>query len=326
MKRLLYLLLMVPDTLFSLATAAQAPCDSLIIHSVGYDAFHSDELLEVVVQNPSTAFFPYPAFALLDANGDSLASEDVNFFGIGDYYQGHTLELHEPLSDHQLNGAQLVLTGMNEQVYCIWEEDYDLCPDDACRDLRIVMQGANFPSEAHTYTYDILDSTGTILAHDTMHIDSAEYTARDTVCLFPGNYSIVWERVSSASIEALHFRVDMFYTYTGPLDNSSAETVTIPFEVMAACLEADTSDSTIGIGDPVVAQSFSFGCNDQCILLQNNGSNRILGVQVYDLHGRMVHRSTSSGNFQKIPVPHNGIYVVHVHTEQGIEAHKVLKY
>lgn len=314
----------VLSTLVYLSAMTQLPCDSVIIHSLSYDAFYSDQYVEVVVKNESNELFSYPAFTLLDANGDTVASEDVNFFGLGNYYQGHTLTLHNAPADHTLNGGQLVLTG-NNQVACQWENNYLLCPE-TCTDLRIVMQGANFPSASHAYTFEVVDSNANAVYQGTMHIDSASYTAYDTVCLPAGDYSIVWERQSSAISEQLHFRVDQLFTYTGPVTHDSNQTVTVPFEVMRACMEPDTAGTLGTLATGRVTEPLQFGCNDQCILLQNHGANRILGVRTYDLQGRMIHESTSSDNFQQIPVRGNGIYIVRVHTEQGVESRKVIKY
>lgn len=323
--RMKHLISLVLGTLLHFGIIAQSACDSVLIHSLNYDLFHSDSLIEVVVKNESSVFFNYPALVLLDANGDTVASEDVNFFGLGNYYQGHTLTLHEPLNDHIVLGGQLVLTGMNESVYCTWEDDYDLCGD-SCSKVRIVMQGSNFPSDSHTYVYDVVDSNANVVAHDTMHLDSAHYTAWDTACLVPGNYSIVWERLNSETIEPLHFRVDALYTYTGPLTNNSAQTASIQFDMMRACIDSDTTDSTLSVPINAGLDHVSFGCNDQCILIQNSGSNRMLGVRVFDLHGRLIHQSTSTENFQQIPIRQEGIYLVQVQTEGGSEVCKVLKY
>jgi hypothetical protein len=74
--------------------AAQNPCDLIGITDVRYDAF-SDTAILVQVVNNSPEIFSYPGFILFDTEGDTLAREQVNFFGIGFCYDPVFFPLRE---------------------------------------------------------------------------------------------------------------------------------------------------------------------------------------------------------------------------------------
>jgi hypothetical protein len=67
---------------FTVTGSAATACDSLILASVQGSPF-SDSLLTVHVFNSTSTLFDYPGFILLDGDGDTLAQEVVNYFGIG---------------------------------------------------------------------------------------------------------------------------------------------------------------------------------------------------------------------------------------------------
>ncbi|RPG60392.1 MAG: hypothetical protein CBD51_001160 [Flavobacteriales bacterium TMED191] len=88
-------------------------CDALEISSIVYNS----NQITVTIQNSSFAGFPYPGFILFNSLGDTMAIEDVNFFGIGDE-SVHILGLTEQTITSAVS-LQL-FTGFFETMVCEW--------------------------------------------------------------------------------------------------------------------------------------------------------------------------------------------------------------
>ncbi|MEI2825911.1 MAG: hypothetical protein V9F04_05505 [Dermatophilaceae bacterium] len=65
-------------------------CDSLLINSISWDPF-GDTAIVLSASNNSATLFDYPGFILFDDQGDTLAKETVNYFGISQGPQTHYL-------------------------------------------------------------------------------------------------------------------------------------------------------------------------------------------------------------------------------------------
>ena len=75
----------------TMAQTSSNPCDSIFIHSCQPNA--TGIQIEVVVSNHSVDIISYPGFVLLADNGDTIAIEEVNYFGIGWNEQLHILNI-----------------------------------------------------------------------------------------------------------------------------------------------------------------------------------------------------------------------------------------
>ncbi|CAN5393208.1 hypothetical protein BH11BAC1_BH11BAC1_04460 [soil metagenome] len=94
MKKLLLLSLL---TISFFAKAQNIPaCDSLVISCCTYDTL-GPNTLTIYASNYSSVLFDYPGFVLLNATNDTIAKETVNYFGIGNGPQPHTLQIVAPL-------------------------------------------------------------------------------------------------------------------------------------------------------------------------------------------------------------------------------------
>ena len=88
------LLILIPFTFLFYSAISQTtgdPCDSIFIHSVVPNA--TGEQIEVTASNHSLDIMSYPGFILFNENGDTIAVEDVNYFGIGSNEQVHILQI-----------------------------------------------------------------------------------------------------------------------------------------------------------------------------------------------------------------------------------------
>ena len=91
-----------PFLIFSLLIANNAysqnipACDTLIINCCQVNGGGPNTLL-LTAANSSSVLFDYPGFALLDQNGDTIAIETTNYFGIGTFPQPHVMNIVAPL-------------------------------------------------------------------------------------------------------------------------------------------------------------------------------------------------------------------------------------
>ena len=89
-KYFLLVLLAVPFFSFSQNIPQ---CDSLVIDCCGI----GNDTLSLNVTNPTSVLFSYPGFVLLDAGMDTIAKENVTYFGIGTGPQSHYMNMVAPL-------------------------------------------------------------------------------------------------------------------------------------------------------------------------------------------------------------------------------------
>ena len=74
----------------------QFSCDSVQIFSIQLSTVNPT--IEVVVKNSNIDIISYPGFIMFNSNGDTLAKESVNYFGIGWTYQLHELNIINPIN------------------------------------------------------------------------------------------------------------------------------------------------------------------------------------------------------------------------------------
>jgi len=91
-------------------------CDSIIIHSCQPNA--TGEQFEVIVSNYSENIMSYPGFVILSENGDTIALEEVNYFGIG-FNQFHILNVINP-PNLPMNITLELHTLFYDSLECSW--------------------------------------------------------------------------------------------------------------------------------------------------------------------------------------------------------------
>ena len=80
-----------------------------------------NQSLELTVITDAPYMYPYPSFMLMNENGDTLAQEQVNYYGLSDYETTHALEL---LSDYNSWDDNLILnlySGFYDLLECSFE-------------------------------------------------------------------------------------------------------------------------------------------------------------------------------------------------------------
>jgi len=72
-------------------------CDSLVINCCAIDSV-GPNTITLYASNYSSVLFDYPGFVLFDVAMDTIAKETVNYFGISQGPQAHTLDIVAPLN------------------------------------------------------------------------------------------------------------------------------------------------------------------------------------------------------------------------------------
>ena len=94
-------------------------CDLVSILSLELNT--QNQSLELTVITDAPYMYPYPSFMLMNENGDTLAQEQVNYYGLSDYETTHALEL---LSDYNSWDDNLILnlySGFYDLLECSFE-------------------------------------------------------------------------------------------------------------------------------------------------------------------------------------------------------------
>ncbi|HPE54860.1 MAG TPA: T9SS type A sorting domain-containing protein [Bacteroidales bacterium] len=114
-KQLLLLLALLPITLFAQNMPA---CDSLLIECCDFNL--TENSMIITAENQSSVLFDYPGFVILDANEDTIASETVNYFGIGWGPQQHTLSIYNA-PELPFSGTLKLYTWFYESLSCTFD-------------------------------------------------------------------------------------------------------------------------------------------------------------------------------------------------------------
>jgi len=170
--------------------SGQSPCAQLTVEQLQYDAFNP-AALELVVNNQSNEIFSYPSFTLVGTQGDTLAREQVSFFGIGAGPQAHYMVAEPGITfpASPFDATLLLFGGFGDTLYCTWDlTGISLCPSDTCIQAEIYLTNTG-PLVPFFASYWVTDTdSGTPVANGYVEMDDLTATHFDTLCLPPGNY------------------------------------------------------------------------------------------------------------------------------------------
>ncbi len=161
------------------------PCDSLVLASLTWSPF-TDTTLLVHIFNPTFTLFNYPNFVLLADNGDTLAKETINTFGIAqDNYNMLDIPAGTVMPQSPFNATLQLFS--SQQLACSWDLPVDLCPPGDCS--PVVLELRNFSSGTATgsFQYNVRKS-GTLVLSGFFELTDEQQYDEDTVCLAPGHY------------------------------------------------------------------------------------------------------------------------------------------
>jgi hypothetical protein len=284
-----------PDHFFTV-TAGDDPCVDVDIDFVQWAPF-SDTALIVHVYNLSTELFDYPGFVLLDANGDTLAMETVNFFGIGlDSY--HTLRIH-PDATIPVGSSMLSLhlwTGFYSEQACTWDLLLDLCPPAPCQTLYPIMQnyGGGFTLGDFGWTVQNVDFE--TVASGTFTLTAMEQADTDTLCLPPGHYFMECTPQQGSTGGQPYFGVMTSIWIDGP-QTPVVWSLPVPlaFDFLPGCLE-----STNDVNEASLVSNVVVGSTVNGIVLSSPDGMPLGQIEIMDVRGRVLHRSSTTSNTELI--------------------------
>ena len=302
------LLPIATSTLLVAATAnAQSSCDSLNIVGLQYAPF-TDTAMQVIVMNESQDIFGYPQFSLIDANGDTLVSEELNFFGIGwNTPSTHRMDLRpgQQLPPTPFSGtvSLLYFTGTGTPT-CTWPiENEPLCPQEACTSFQIYLYN-NSPAiglVTDVFPWNITDDEGAIVASGSLAIDAADQQ-QDMVpaCLPPGEYVL---HMSQNGSEGTTFSLGVTQSElmtNGPSGTLSAGgAMDLSFTYYPVCVGLGMSiDEQIAVAPIMIV-------NDGQLKITDRNGSALGAVVVYDASGRAVHRTDAQTSSMTIDLSGN---------------------
>lgn len=262
-------------------------CDSLIVESISWHAFN-DTMIVVHVLNNSATLFDYPNFILFDEDGDTLAVETVNFFGIaGESW--HQLHLHPdgtvPVDPYY--GQLELWTGFTTELACEWMPFIDLCPPEPCAMIIPMVQNLGGALAIGTYSWSMFDAdmnsvgSGTFTMTDVLQMDS------DTLCLPPGEYQMACYAQQPPTGGNPVYSVSTQGWISGPSQQVSFDLpVLMPFTFYEPCI-----DGTNNVAE-VHGNTFQTFITGDQLRVQDQGP---LGtVEVVDARGRRVAGTTTT--------------------------------
>lgn len=241
-----------PEHVFVVAGGGLLPaCDSLDIQSVQWAPFDPGAL-EVLVSNGSSELFNYPAFVLLDDQGDTLAVEQTNYFGIGAGAQIHTLAVH-PLAQVPAAPFPATLhlwTWFYDSLACELPVNVDLCPPGPCVPVQVHLGNFGGALVTGLFDWNLLDGGGNTVFSGTLELGAVDLDSA-AVCLPPGTYSLTMVQPQPVGGQ-LQYGVS-----AGPLGTStlsepfvSGGTVNeLPFTLYEACISTGQSVAYPHTGD-----------------------------------------------------------------------------
>ncbi len=173
-----------------IVTGGGNSCDALGIESIQWHAF-TDTAIVVHVTNSGSGVFDYPNFILFNMQGDTLAKETVNFFGIG--AEGwHILRVLDDvmIPTEPFMGSLELWTGFTSDLACTWDLELDLCPPPPCAPLIIELMNTGGGLAVGTFSWTIYDENIVEVMNGSMELTGMIQWDADTICLEPGAYSM----------------------------------------------------------------------------------------------------------------------------------------
>lgn len=317
MKHLCYISLF----LIPILTQAQTACDSLEFFSIRYSPF-TDSLVVISVQNNSSELFDYPGFVLIDSNGDTVAKEQVNYFGIGGQ-SVHSLVVYEGVHDplENFNGQLELHTGFYSDLACSWNIDQGLCGSDLCDSLIITFQNWGGALVLGDFDWSVMDSTDAVIQSGTFNMDPQLQYWQHGFCLTPGTYryTLVAQGEPSGGGPVMTVTNSTWFSAASLqryFDWEATNVLEVPF--FLHCIDPDAPNALAEVGGPHQLKVLR---NDGLISLESDVSIR--SVEIFSMDGKIITVLSCISNRCQLPVLPTGLYIVKALTDQETFSTKV---
>lgn len=296
-------------------------CDSLEIASIQWYAFTDTAIVVHVLNENMSEIFDYPNFILFDANGDTLAKELVNFFGIGEE-SWHVLRIHPDatIPNAPFNGTLELWTLFTEELACSWEIPIDLCPPPACATLIPTIGNFGGALAIGTYSWSISDENFQVVATGQFEMtDQVQYDS-DTICLPPGSYYMAASMDQPPTGGQPRYGVSTEGFITGPSQDVPWDLpVLMPFEFYLPC---DEGTNGIGAFDPNTG--LMLVQEGAMLRVQRRDGSPIGKIDLLDAQGRLHYTGSSTASAAMIPLSGIGGGLCIVRTEHTVQRVVVL--
>ncbi len=294
---------MAPVEQHSFTVSGGEPCADLELVSVQWQAF-GDTALMVHVLNNSTSIFPYPNFILFDAQGDTLAKETVNLFGIGN--EGwHLMRIKNGVTmpEDAFSGRLELWMDFTEELACSWTQEFSLCPIEQCSELEIHLSNTLSNPVIGTYNWMLFDHLGG-MQNGQFALSAQEQNVSATLCLPPGEYYLnVYPNDPGSTAAPLYYAS----TAGGQLSDSRMATASLPVELPITFYGPCTS-GTQSVND-VNAPSLLVRNTSEGLLVESRDGTPLGAVSVWDMQGRLLFSGQGSDHLC-VPLPSPGVYLL----------------
>ena len=293
--------------------------------SIGYSPF-TDSLIIISVENNSTELFDYPGFVLINTDGDTVAKEVVNYFGIGSQ-SVHPLQVragvHHPLQNFE--GTLQLYSGFYDQFECEWQLNESLCTENECDSIILAFENYGGALVLGDFHWSLLDSTEAVLDSGTFTMPPQEQHWEKRFCLPKGMYNYTLVALDEPSGGGPTMTVSTSPWYLAPtlqqyLDwfNNPANILEIPFYMH--CLQEQSPNGTETIVEASELKVIRTG--NQTILQH---TDLMQSVDVYSIEGRLVAQFNPNRTQLALSAGlKSGLYIVSVQTDKGTQVVKVL--
>ncbi|MBL0128123.1 MAG: hypothetical protein IPP83_11850 [Flavobacteriales bacterium] len=275
-----------------------SPCDLVDIVSVQWQAFTDTAIVIHVQNNNPDVLFDYPNFILFDANGDTLAKETVNFFGIaGESWHMLRVQDDAMIPNAPFNGTLELWTFFTDVLSCTWSLPIDLCPPAPCATLIPMIQNFGGALTIGTYSWSISDDGGEA-ASGIFEMTAQLQFDSDTICIPPGNYGMVVIPNDPPTGGNPVFNVSTEGWISGPSQPVTwALPVVMPFTFYEHCI-----DGTNAVVEIPTAATLNVLVQDGALLIRRSDARALGAVKLYDALGKVLFTSTATSNTLTIPV------------------------
>lgn len=285
-------------------SGGSSPCDDLELVSVQWAAF-SDTAVMVHVQNSSSELFSYPSFILFNEQGDTLASEAVDLFGIsGDSWHVLRVRPGTTVPGVPFSGRLELWTDFTTDLACSWTSTIELCPPTPCAELRPTVANVSGMLLNGTFNWMIYDETD-LIANGEFTLGPNGQTADTALCLPPGAYHV------NVSPTDPGFMGILYYFVTAPGGQStptmpvtSSLPVLLPFTFFGPCISGFQGITELA-PTPLCTAPITGGLH-----VWNSDGAPLGPLWLFDVQGRLLFSTTSATDRLFVPVAQVGVYVL----------------
>ena len=291
---------------FTVVGTGGPDCENLTIASIQWSTF-SDTTLSVHVFNSGIGF-DYPGFILLDADGDTLAQEVVDFFAIGNE-SWHTLQIPPGtiIPDGTFSGALQLWTGFFSELACTWAVTLDLCPAAECVTVEPYLANYGGAIVLGDFAWSIADGTEEV-ASGTFTLTNEDQMALAEACLAPGPHTFTLTPLQEPMGGQLVIGVNA-EGWTSSIQQPFPQG--IPAEPLAFDVVPGCSDTPNAItADKEVSAPVVIATRAGAMELRATDGGRLGSVSVHDLVGRTIFQKDILTDRVTVSVPATGAYLV----------------